>query len=133
MVWSPIAIHGPVFGLRAFLWTPFVFRGFIFRGPVFWTPLSSAGLFFLCLPRACLWTAFTLSSTVGLFLDPFVFCVFGPPLSSATVLFLDSLCLFRVLLLFSFGVFFGARFWSSSGFRGLVFGAPLTGFPRLIF
>ena len=128
MVWAPIAIRGPVFGLRA--WTPFVFRG-----PVFGFSLSSAGLFLdsLCLPRACFYTSFVFRGRVfgppflcGFALGPFVFfCrhVFGLPLSSATVLFLCSLCLPRSFIMFLRFVF-GRSFLDLRWLPGLFFGHP---------
>ncbi len=131
MVWAPIAIRGPVFGLRA--WTPFVFRG-----PVFGLSLSSAGLFlhFLCLPRACLWTAFPLWVCFrslclllqACFWAPFVFrhgLVFVLSLSSTFFHYVPSVCFWA--LVFGPPLASGALFWTSSGFRELVLGPLASG------
>ena len=107
---------------------------------------SSAGLFLdsLYLPRACFWTLFVFRglvftlplSSAGVSLDRLSFVgLFWIPLSSSAGMFLGSLCLpprscfctlfvFHFLSLCSFGLFLGARFWTS----GLVFGPPLGSF-----
>ena len=85
VAWAQVATRGPVFGLRACFWTPFLFRGPVLDPlylpeACFWSLFFCAGMFLhvLCLPRACLWIAFTLSSTMGLFLDPFFGLPGGP-------------------------------------------------------
>ena len=121
MAWAQVATRGPVFGLRACFWTPF-----LFRGPVL-DPLY--------LPEACFWSLFFCAglflalcghvfgipvSSAGLFLDSFDFRghVFTCPLSSAGVS-LD--CLYFV---FHHGFVFGSLLWAPWwSVLGLHFGA----------
>ena len=153
MAWAQVATRGPVPGLRACFWTPFLFSGpvltlFIFRRPVFglsffaracfWTPLvfhrhvfgtplSCAGMFLesLCLPRACFWTPL---SSAGMFLHVLCLpraCLWTAfTLSSTMGLFLDPF----------FGLP-GGPFWGSILVPVVRFGAPfwcqwcVLGFP----
>ena len=111
VAWAQVATRGPVPGLRACFWTPF-----LFSGPVL-DPLY--------LPEACFWSLF--------------FCapVSGPPLSS-TDMFLEPLCLVRACFwnpCVFHGPVFGllclprACFYMSFVFRGRVFGLPLLCLP----
>ena len=112
VAWAQVATRGPVFGLRACFWTPF-----LFRGPVL-DPLY--------LPEACFWSLFFCA---GLFLD-------SPCLP--TDMFLEPLCLVRACFwnpcVFR-GPVFGllclprACFYMSFVFRGRVFGLPLLCLP----
>ena len=139
VAWAQVATRGPVFGLRACFWTPFLFRGPVLDPlylpeACFWSLFVCAGLFLdsPCLPQTCFWNPFVLCghvfgipvSSAGLFLDSFVFRghVFTCPLSSAGVS-LD--CLYFVLHHgFVFGSLLWAPWWSVLGLRFGAGGAP---------
>ena len=135
MAWAQVATRGPVPGLRACFWTPFLFSGPVLDPlylpeACFWSLFFCAGLFLdpPCLPQTCFWNPFVLCghvfgipvSSTGLFLDSFVFRghVFTCPLSSAGVSF-D--CLYFV---FHHGFVFGSLLWAPWwSVLGLHFGA----------
>ena len=135
VAWAQVATRGPVFGLRACFWTPFLFRGPVLDPlylpeACFWSLFFCAGLFLdpPCLPQTCFWNPFVLCghvfgipvSSAGLFLDSFVFRghAFTCPLSSAGVS-LD--CLYFV---FHHGFVFGSLLWAPWwSVLGLHFGA----------
>ena len=114
MAWAQVATRGPVPGLRACFWTPFLFSGPVLDPlylpeACFWSLFFCAGLFLdpPCLPQTCFW-------------NPFVFRghVFTCPLSSAGVS-LD--CLYFV---FHHGFVFGSLLWAPWwSVLGLHFGA----------
>ena len=143
VAWAQVATRGPVFGLRACFWTPFLFRGpvfglsffaracfwtpLVFHRHVFGTPLSCAGMFLesLCLPQACFWTPL---SSAGMFLHVLCLpraCLWTAfTLPSTIGLFLDPF----------FGLL-GGPFWGSILVPVVRFGAPfwcrwcVLGFP----
>ena len=138
VAWAQVATRGPVFGLRACFWTPFLFRGpgglflvsLFLRGPVSGLPLSSTDMFLepLCLVRACFWNPCVFRGPVfGLLCLPracfymsFVFRgrVFGLPL-----LCLPPWVCFWIPSLGSLVVRFGAPFWCRWSVLGLRLGA----------
>ena len=146
VAWAQVATRGPVFGLRACFWTPFLFRGPVLDPlylpeAFFFCFFFCAGLFLdsPCLPQTCFWNPFVLCghvfgipvSSAGLFLDSFVFRghVFTCPLSSAGVP-LD--CLYFLDPFFGLP---GGPFWGSILVPVVRFGAPfwcrwcVLGFP----
>ena len=131
---AQVAPRGPVPGLRACFWTPFLFSGPVLDPlylpeACFWSLFFCAGLFLdpPCLPQTCFWNpcvfhgpVFGLLCPRACFYMSFVFRgrVFGLPL-----LCLPPWVCFWIPSLGSLVVRFGAPFWCRWSVLGLRFGA----------